>query len=176
MDSPNLTPIIQILENVVNIVDFEQPIGETTYDQKQLTYFSDSEQPSPLNTMFGNPPPPIDVSSGKGSSSSELETEEVDFITSLGLKHVTLSHVFTRPIQVIPHQTFTPQQLQTDQACSAEINSEHINLSDLFEAKDVTLDQPELEPSPKTQPSTEPQPTYESQPQNSPQPSPPTFT
>lgn len=41
------------LKNVMNLVYSEHPAGETTDDKKQLTYFSDSEQPLPLNTMLG---------------------------------------------------------------------------------------------------------------------------
>lgn len=64
----NQTLIIQIQENVMNLVDYEHPVVEPTDDQKQKTYFSDSEQPPPLNTMLG---PPLEVYSGKAFSGSE---------------------------------------------------------------------------------------------------------
>lgn len=62
MDSPNQTPIIQILKNSMKPIDYEHPTGETTNDQRKLAYIYDFELPPPLNTMFG---PPIDVSIGK---------------------------------------------------------------------------------------------------------------
>lgn len=63
--------------------------------------------------------PPIDISSGKSSSRSDSNIDEVEFNARLGLKTVTISPVFIRPIQVIHIQTFSPQELATNQACSA---------------------------------------------------------
>lgn len=166
MDSLNLTPIIQILESVMSLVDYEHPTGETTDDQNQLTYFSDSTQPPPLNTMFGSP---IDVSSGKASSSSSSESYFNPF-PGLNLKPVILTPIFIKPIQVVPLQTFTPKNLQNDQACSAETTYEQNNLSLQFEVGHVTINQPELEHSPK--PQLEIQPEHQSTPQPSSQPTP----
>lgn len=43
MDSPNPTPIIQILENAINPDDYEHPVGEATDDQRKLAYISNYE-------------------------------------------------------------------------------------------------------------------------------------
>lgn len=58
--SPTLSPYHSPKHN-------SSPPGESTVVQNQLTLFSASEQPSPMNIMLE---PPIDVSSGKASSSS----------------------------------------------------------------------------------------------------------
>lgn len=89
MDSPNLTPIIKILENDLNPIDYEHPIGETTSDHRQLGYISYFEQHPPLNTIFE---PPIDFSNGKASSSSRSDSD-FDLIVALGLKPI-----FVKPI------------------------------------------------------------------------------
>lgn len=101
IDSPNPIPIIQILENVMNLVDSEHPIGETNNDQRQLEYIGDSKQPPPLNTMLE---PPIDVSTRKDSSTSSLDSD-TDLINALGLKLV-----FIKLIQVIPLKIFTTEK------------------------------------------------------------------
>lgn len=68
MESPNPTPIIQILEKAMNVYDSEHPTGESSVVHKQLTQFPSSGQPTLLNTIHE---PHIDVSSGKDSSNSE---------------------------------------------------------------------------------------------------------
>lgn len=55
VESDNPTPILQILEKAMNLDDFEHPAGESIDDQKQLTYFSNSEQPPHLNPMLEPP-------------------------------------------------------------------------------------------------------------------------
>lgn len=98
MDFSNPTPIIHILENAMNLVDSEHPIGETIDDKKLLIYFYDYEQPPPLNTIFG---PLMDVYSGKASSSSSSGSYS-DLIVGLNLELVIPTPVFIIPIQVIP--------------------------------------------------------------------------
>lgn len=61
---------------------------------------------------------------------------------------VTLSPVFIRPLQATPLQTFLPQDLQTDQACSTDSTSEHNDLFVQNETEHVTPNQPETQPSP----------------------------
>lgn len=80
-----------------------------------MAYIFYSEQPAPLNTMSG---PPIEVSSGKASFSSESETEEADFIASLSLKPI-----FVKPIQIVQLKIVTLQKPQNDQACSTKATS-----------------------------------------------------
>lgn len=43
MYSPIHTPVLQILDNSLNLVDSKHPTGETTGDRRQLGYISDSE-------------------------------------------------------------------------------------------------------------------------------------
>lgn len=71
--------------------------------------------------------PPIDISCGKASSSCESEYYEVGFDAHLNLKSVTLTHVYTIPIQVIHIQTFSPQDLPSNQTCFAS-EAEHLTL------------------------------------------------
>lgn len=74
VESLNPKLVIHVLENAINLVKSEHPAGELTDDQKHLTYFYDSEQPPPFNTMYV---PPITVSSGKASFGSKSETEKL---------------------------------------------------------------------------------------------------
>lgn len=95
--------------------------------------------------MFGHP---IDVSNGKYSLGSSSES---DFNPIVGLN---LKHVFIKPIQVIPLQTFIPQN---DQACSAETTFKQNDLSVQFKVKHVTQEQPEHVPLRKPKPTTQPE-------------------
>lgn len=60
----------------MNLVYYEHPAGETTNDQRQLSYIYDFEQPPPLNTMFETL---LDVFSGKVSS----DIAQTQFLTLL---------------------------------------------------------------------------------------------
>lgn len=124
-----------------------KPIGV----QNQLVEFSSSEQSSPLNTMLE---PPIDVSSGKAtSSSSELEYDATGFDAHLDLKSLKFSPDINL-ISVIPIQVVSPLVQSTHQSCYIS-EVEHVILIQ----PDITLPSENYQssqPSPPTSPLREP--------------------
>lgn len=145
MDSPNPTPILQILENALNPVDSKHLTGEITDDitgdKRQLGYIFDSKHPPPINIMFG---PLIEVSNAKDESSSSSKSDS-------NFDDTAFKPPFTKPIQVIPLKIFTPQNNQT---CSAKTNVGQNILYVQTEDEHVIQNQPE--PEPESEPSSGP--------------------
>lgn len=94
--------------------------------------------------------PPVDVSSGKVTSfSSDSEYDEAGFEVHINLKSTKPSYVIIKPIPDIPIQTFSPQNLPSNQTCYAS-EVEHVTLV-LLEITSPPETQPP-QPSPKFTP------------------------
>ncbi|XP_050914968.1 uncharacterized protein LOC127129906 [Lathyrus oleraceus] len=93
---------------------------------------------------------PIDVSSGKPSSSSESEVEEAEFIALLNLRHNNLSVPNeAKHATLNPPKPKSPPKTQPSYKLISETQSEH-------QPTPKTSSQPTPQPSPKSTPEPEP--------------------